>query len=218
MPEFDDAAAFWDDKYAEDRYRFGTDPNAFLAREAWRLRSGGRVLAVADGEGRNGVWLAQQGLEVVSVDISPRGVAKARALAEARGVAPRFEVADVRDYDMGTADFDAVVAIFIQFAPPATRADLFRRMVRALTPGGLLFLQGYRPEQVAYGTGGPPCSEHMYTEDLLRQAFTDLTWHHVAAYDAPVHEGTGHDGMSALIELVAAKPDPPSAEGARFIG
>jgi SAM-dependent methyltransferase len=216
MPAFDDAATFWDAKYAADTYRFGTAPNAFLAREARRLPPGCRVLAVADGEGRNGVWLAQQGHDVLGIDISPRGVAKARALAEARGVAPRFEVADVREHDMGTAAFDAVVAVFIQFAPPETRADLFRRMVRALAPGGLLFLQGYRPEQVAYGTGGPPDPEHMYTEDLLRAAFADLTWHHVAAYDAPVHEGTGHAGMSALIELVAAKPAAGSPEGGRM--
>ncbi|SDG22810.1 Methyltransferase domain-containing protein [Limimonas halophila] len=206
MPEFDDAASFWDAKYADERYHFGTEPNAFLAREAWRLLSGARVLAVADGEGRNGVWLAERGMDVVSVDVSPRATAKARALAGARGVSPEIHNAAVETFDMGEAAFDAVVAIFIQFAPPGTREDLFRRMVRALKPGGLLFLHGYRPEQVDYGTGGPPYPEHMYTEALLREQFAGLEWLHFAAYDAEVREGPGHAGLSALIELVARKP------------
>jgi SAM-dependent methyltransferase len=206
MPEFDDPASFWDAKYAGESYFFGTAPNAFLAREAWRLSPGRRALMVADGEGRNGVWLAERGLQVVSVDVSPRAVAKARALAAERGVAPEMHTGDLHSFDMGEAAFDAVVAIFIQFAPPGTREELFQRMRRALKPGGLLFLQGYRPEQVDYGTGGPPYPEHMYTEALLQEQFAGLTWLHFDSYDAPVHEGRGHDGLSALIELVAQAP------------
>ena len=206
MPQFDDAASFWDGRYAEESYLFGTEPNAFLAREGWRLQPGWHALAVADGEGRNGVWLAEQGLGVTSIDISRRGTEKAHALAEARGVTLDIRNVEVTAFDMGEAAFDAVVAIFIQFAPPGTREALFARMIRALKPGGLLFLQGYRPEQVDYGTGGPPQREHMYTMDLLETHFADLEWLHGASYDAPVHEGKGHDGTSALIELVARKP------------
>ena len=202
----DDAASFWDSKFAGDDYRFGTAPNAFLAAQWDRLKPGWRALAVADGEGRNGVWLAEQGLEVTSVDISPRGIAKARALAAERGVAPTIVEADVAEYDMGEAAWDVVAAIFIQFAPPEMRADLFRRMKRALKPGGLLILQGYRPEQVDLGTGGPPDPAHMYTADLLRQAFGDLEILHLAEHDDTIREGTGHDGLSALIDLVARKP------------
>jgi SAM-dependent methyltransferase len=206
MPQFDDAASFWDGRYAEESYLFGTAPNAFLQREGWRLQPGWRALAVADGEGRNGVWLAEQGLQVTSIDISPRGTQKARALADARGVAPDIRTVDLTEFDMDEAAYDAVIAIFIQFAPPGTREQLFARMIRALRPGGLLFLQGYRPEQVDYGTGGPPHREHMYTMDLLEAQFAQLEWLHSASYDAPMHEGRGHDGMSALIELVARKP------------
>jgi SAM-dependent methyltransferase len=206
MPQFDDAASFWDSRYAEETYLFGTEPNAFLAREGWRLQPGRHALAVADGEGRNGVWMAERGLAVTSIDVSPRGTQKARALAEARGVKLDIRTIDVTAFDMGEAAFDAVVAIFIQFAPPGTREELFARMTRALKPGGLLYLQGYRPEQVDYGTGGPPYREHMYTMDLLQAQFGHLEWLHSASYDAPVHEGRGHDGMSALIELVARKP------------
>ena len=207
MPQFDDPAGFWDSRYAEDTYLFGTEPNAFLAREGWRLKPGWHVLAVADGEGRNGVWMAEQGLHVTSIDVSPRASEKARALAAARRVAPDIRTGDVAAFQMGEAVYDAVVAIFIQFAAPGTREVLFNRMARALKPGGLLLLQGYRPEQVAYGTGGPPYREHMYTMELLETQFAGLDWLHSASYDAPVREGRGHDGMSALIELVARKPD-----------
>lgn len=206
MPQFDDAASFWDGRYAEETYLFGTEPNAFLAREGWRLQPGWHALAVADGEGRNGVWMAERGLSVTSIDVSPRGTQKARALAEARRVQIDIRTIDVTAFDMGEAAFDAVVAIFIQFAPPGTREELFARMTRALKPGGLLFLQGYRPEQVDYATGGPPYRAHMYTMELLHDQFGQLEWLHSAGYDAPMHEGRGHDGMSALIELVARKP------------
>ena len=100
-----------------------------------------------------------------------------------------------------------VVAIFIQFAPPAERATIFAGMKRTLKPGGLLLLHGYRPEQVDYGTGGPPQREHMYTEALLREAFGDIEIVRLAAYDRVIEEGTGHAGMSALIDLVAKKPN-----------
>lgn len=206
MPEFDDAASFWDAKYADDGYLFGTEPNTFLVREGWRLQPGWRVLAVADGEGRNGVWMAERGLDVISVDVSSRAVEKARGLAAERGVRLALHNEDVRSFDMGERAFDAVVAIFIQFAPPGTREAFFQRMRRALKPGGLLFLQGYRPEQVDYGTGGPPYRDHMYTDTLLREQFAGMAIQHLASYDAPIHEGRGHDGMSALIEMVAQAP------------
>jgi SAM-dependent methyltransferase len=206
MPSFDDAASFWDGRYADDAYLFGTEPNAFLAREAWRLAPGWHALAVADGEGRNGVWLAERGLSVTSFDISSRAVEKARALAAQRGVTLDQRVAGIDDFDFAPGAYDAVVAIFIQFAPPGTREHLFQRMAEALKPGGLLLLQGYRPEQVDYATGGPPYRAHMYTRDLLAEQFAGLEWLHTASYDAPIQEGTGHDGLSALIELVARKP------------
>jgi SAM-dependent methyltransferase len=208
LPAYDDAARFWDAKYADADYHFGTEPNAFLARQAARLPEAGQALAVADGEGRNGVWLAGRGLQVDAVDLSPRAVEKARALAVTRGVEERYHptCADLAGWDLGTSAYDVVVAVFIQFAPPALRTRLFERMKQALVPGGLLLLEGYRPEQVDYGTGGPPHREHMYDTDLLRDAFGDLEILELTAYDAVVREGRGHDGLSALIDLVARKP------------
>lgn len=198
--------SLWDQRYAAESYVFGSEPNAFLRRQAPRLLPGQTVLAVADGEGRNGVWLAEQGLTVVSLDSSPVGQDKARRLAEKRGVCLRFELADLSTWTFPEAAFDIVVGIFIQFAGPELRMRLFDGMKRALKPGGLLLVEGYRPEQLAYRTGGPPIAENLYTENMLREAFCDMEILELAVYDAVIEEGTGHKGMSALIDLVARKP------------
>lgn len=197
---------FWDARYAADGYLFGEAPNAFLAAQATRLHRGLTALAIADGDGRNGVWLAEQGLSVTTTDISPTAVDKARALADRRGVALDARVADLATWAWLEAAFDVVVAIFVQFAPPAARDLMFRRMVTALKPGGLLLLQGYRPEQLAYGTGGPGQIENLYTEALLRTAFADLELLHLVSHDSELDEGPAHRGPSALIDLVARRP------------
>ncbi|WP_339914517.1 class I SAM-dependent methyltransferase [uncultured Brevundimonas sp.] len=199
----DTAREFWDGRYAGEAYHFGETPNVFLERQADRLRPGARVLVVADGEGRNGVWLAGRGLDVVTTDLSPRAVEKARALAARRDVTLETLTVDLDAWDWPVATFDVVVAIFIQFAPPAQRDRLFARMKAALKPGGLLLLEGYRPEQLTYGTGGPAETDNFYTEDLLREAFADCDVISLEAYDAEIHEGPGHAGRSALIDLVA---------------
>lgn len=196
----------WDDRYAIDGYLFGEAPNAFLASQVHRLKPGWRALAVADGEGRNGVWLAEQGLLVESIDGSAVAQAKALRLADARGVAMDLTLADLSAWEWPERQFDLVVAIFIQFAPPTLRTELFAGMVRALKPEGLLMLQGYRPEQLQYGTGGPSSAENLYTEAMLRHAFGSLELLALRAHDDVIHEGTGHNGMSALIDLVATKP------------
>ena len=198
-----DVQNFWDKRYAQENYVFGTEPNAFLARQAKLLKPGWRAVVVADGEGRNGVWLAEQGLSVQSVDSSSVAQSKARALAEARGVSLELTLTDLDTWAWPTRAFDLVVAIFIQFAAPPLRTRLFEKMQLALKPGGLLLLEGYRPEQIAYGTGGPSTAENLYIEPMLREAFGALQIEELRAYDAVLHEGTGHDGMSALIDLVA---------------
>lgn len=199
--------AFWDARYDRPDYLFGDRPNRFLAGQADRLRAGMKALAVADGEGRNGVWLAERGLEVTTTDISPVAVHKARRLAEARGVRLDAQVADLEHWTWPTDAFDVVVAIFIQFAPPDLRARLFERIKTALRPGGLLLMQGYRPEQLQYGTGGPSQVENLYTETLLREAFADFDILALDSHDSVVSEGAGHEGVSALIDLVA-RPRP----------
>lgn len=196
----------WDARFAGDSYLFGKAPNAFLAAQAPRLERGWSVLAVADGEGRNGVWLAQQGLDVLSIDSSSVAQEKARRLAQSRGVDLRLELADLEVWPFPKARFDVVVAIFIQFAGPDLRQRLFEAMKSALKPGGLLLLEGYRPEQLAYRTGGPPITENLYTQTMLSESFADMEILDLAVYDAVIEEGVGHKGMSALIDLVARKP------------
>jgi 2-polyprenyl-3-methyl-5-hydroxy-6-metoxy-1,4-benzoquinol methylase len=196
----------WNGRFAAPEYIFGTAPNAFLASNAHRLRPGLRALCVADGEGRNSVWLAERGLQVSAFDISPVGVEKARRLAAERGVRVRYDVASVYDWSWPQAAFDVVATIFVQFADPAMRSFMFERIVHALAPGGWLFLIGYTPKQHQYKTGGPKHVENLYTEPMLREAFAALEIVQLREYDAELAEGSQHCGRSALIDLVARKP------------
>lgn len=202
---FFQSAATWDARYSEPGYAFGTAPNAFLAEQASRMQAGKSALAVADGEGRNSVWLARQGLNVDAFDISPVGVDKARSLAGQAGVDVRYHVASCDSWRWQAEAYDYVVAIFVQFADPAMRARLFANMAAALRPGGLLILQGYTPRQLEYRTGGPGVLEHLYTEDLLKTAFAGLRMLDLRSYDAELNEGSRHSGKSALIGMVARK-------------
>lgn len=200
------AQDFWDNRFSGPDYLFGTEPNAFLQSQGFRLPAKGRALAVADGEGRNGVWLARQGLQVHAIDFSSVALEKARRLAASQGVTLETEQADLSQWVWPEAAYDVVAAIFIQFANPELRARIFAGIRRALKPGGLLLLQGYRPEQLNYRTGGPSQVENLYTRGLLEQAFGDWEVLHLVSHDSVIHEGSGHDGMSALIDLVARKP------------
>lgn len=196
----------WDARFSSDEYIFGTEPNVWLAQHADLLKPDMRVLAVADGEGRNSVWMAKQGLQVDAFDISPVGIEKAKKLAQQASVEVNFSIHGVEDYPWTTGTYDAVVAIFIQFADPDTRSTLFKRMKSALKPDGVILLQGYTPKQLEYKTGGPPNLSHLYTEDLLREAFGDLDISELFSYEQVLTEGSQHHGQSALIGMVARKP------------
>lgn len=197
---------FWDERYATDDYIFGTAPNVFLASQAERIRPGMHALAIADGEGRNGVWLAEQGVQVHAVDVSPVALKKAHKLAIERSVSLNFEQLDVLEWNWPEAAYDLIVAIFIQFAPPPERERVMAGIRRALKPGGLLILQGYTPKQVEFATGGPPSAANMYTAELLRHWFGDWEFVHLHEHESFISEGSHHHGMSALIDLVATKP------------
>lgn len=202
---FTNPAQTWDKRFAGPDYLFGTEPNVWLAKHVHLLKPGTRALAVADGEGRNSVWLAQQGLHVDAFDISPLGVTKAEKLAQQQQVKVSYRVCGVEDWDWQPQAYDVVAAIFIQFADPDTRATLFAQMLDTLKPGGLLLLQGYTPKQLDYKTGGPPLLSHLYTDDLLRQAFADADILDLESYEDVLNEGTHHCGQSALVGMVARK-------------
>jgi SAM-dependent methyltransferase len=161
---------------------------------------------VADGEGRNSVWLASQGLVVDAFDVASVGVAKARKLAAEKGVSVNYSVSDCDAYPWPLQAFDGVAAIFVQFADPAMRARLFANIRRSLKPGGILVLQGYTPKQLDYKTGGPPQLSHLYTEAMLREAFdADFELIILREYEAELTEGDSHSGRSALIGMIARR-------------
>ncbi len=196
----------WNERYSKPGYLFGTEPAQFLREHDVWLKPGARALAVADGEGRNSVYMAGKGLDVVAMDASHIAVEKARALALAHKASVDFNVADIAKWDWDATPFDLVVAIFIQFVGPEQRDRIFQDMKRAVKPGGVVMLHGYTPEQVELGTGGPPRAENMYTEEMLQQAFADFEILELRAYRRHVDEGEGHSGDSALIDLVARRP------------
>lgn len=203
-----DHEGFWSARYKDvgDNYLFGTAVNRFLAAHADLFRADAAVLSVADGEGRNSVWLATEGLQVTATEISPVALEKARKLAAGQHVTIDFVLTDAVNWDYPANAFDYVVGIFIQFASPQERALMFNGMKRALKPGGYLLLQGYTPQQLEYRTGGPSAVENLYTEEMLREAFAELEIIELREYEDVLDEGAGHRGRSALIGLVARKP------------
>ncbi|WP_462321992.1 SAM-dependent methyltransferase [Halochromatium sp.] len=196
----------WDQRFDRDDYLYGTEPSQFLVAQSDLLQPGLRALTVADGEGRNAVYMAERGLKVTAMDSSQVALDKAHKLASARSVQVDFQHADLQHWPWSPEAYDLVAAIFIQFAEPALRADIFAGMQQTLAPGGWLLLHGFTPDQLNYGTGGPPCAELLYTPELLRDAFTGLEILRLEAYELELQEGDGHAGHSALIDLVARKP------------
>jgi SAM-dependent methyltransferase len=195
----------WEGRYRAPDYIFGKEPNYFLASCKTLLPPRAKALAVADGEGRNGVWLAEQGLAVLSIDFSPTAQLKAKALAAERGVTVVFVQADVHIWDYPEAEFDVVVEIFTQFSAPSDRARKWAGMQKALKPGGLLIIQGYTPKQLEYGTGGPKEVENLYTRAMLENAFREFRHMTIVEEEVEIYEGTSHGGMSAVINLTARK-------------
>ena len=199
-----DPAPFWDARYADDAYFYGTEPNAWLASHAGSLRPGMAALAIADGEGRNGVWLAQQGLDVTAVDASARGLAKAAALAEQRGVRLELIQANLKTWDWPRDRFDVAVSIFAHF-PPGLRTAVHRNMLASLRPGGLVLLEAYSPYQRIYQTGGPQDLDLLYTAYRLQQDFAAAEILLLEETLTDLSEGSGHHGKSAVTRLVARR-------------
>ena len=207
-----DQNSIWSKRYSDagKDYLFGTEPNRFLARHEALLQNGGSALSIADGEGRNSVWLAGLGLKVTGVEISAVAIEKARHLAAARKAEVEFIQADMLATSFPPTDlqgaFDWVIGIFIQFVGPQGRDRQFEVMKRLTRPGGHILLLGYTPKQLEYGTGGPSAIENLYTEDMLRAAFANWDIEELVEYEDTIAEGTGHVGRSALIGMVARKP------------
>ena len=205
MATFSNPRQTWNERYAEADYLFGEAPNEFVRTAARYLAAGQSVLCVADGEGRNSVWLAERGLIVTAFDFASNAVEKARRLARKRNVRVEHYVDDLQTWKFAPESFDVLVAIFIQFLAPEERSSAFARMQSTVRPGGLFLLEGYRPEQLEYRTGGPGAIENLYTRGWVESTFREWEIVELREYDAVLHEGTRHTGMSALIDLVARR-------------
>ena len=195
----------WDERYAGDEFFYGSAPNDFLAAEAHRCVPGGRVLCLAEGEGRNAVYLAQQGFAVTGVDGSAVGLEKAHQLARNNNVEIATEVADLADYDLGEGTWDGIVSIWAH-VPPELRSDLHARVVRALKPGGVFILEAYHPRQLEFKTGGPPVADLMMTVEQLTDELKGLDLVVAQEIDRDVHEGRGHHGPSAVTQIIGVRP------------
>ncbi|MBD3670210.1 MAG: class I SAM-dependent methyltransferase [Gammaproteobacteria bacterium] len=196
---------FWEERYSEQDFAYGTRPNDFLASCKELIPSPCRALAIADGEGRNGVWLAQQGCDVTTVDYSQAGVEKAKALAGEQGVSINAVCADLAEWEWPENTFDLVVSIFAHF-PPDLRRQVHRNILKTLKPGGTLILEAYHPSQLEYKTGGPPVAEMMYSVETLKADFDGAEIVKLEDRVAEVNEGKYHFGQGAVTRLILRKP------------
>jgi len=204
---FADATQFWNERFDKEEFIFGKEPNEYLVEKANQyLKTGDKVLCIADGEGRNGVWLAKQGMQVVGFDASDIALAKAKQFAKDHQVEVEYVFSDTDSFIWHANIYDAVIGIFIQFADPAMRKRIFQKTYETLKPGSLFILQGYTPKQLEYKTGGPSLIEHLYTEELIRDLAQDFNTLELHSYEKALSEGPRHTGMSAILGLVAQKP------------
>jgi len=194
----------WDQRYSDEEYVYGKNPNDFLANSANKIPKG-KVLCIAEGEGRNAVFLAEQGYTVVAVDSSSVGLSKARILADERGVNIETVVCDLADFNIEPDSWDGVVSIFAH-VPPEVRKQLHKKIVTGLRTGGVLILEAYRPDQLKYKTGGPPSTEYMMTLQGLEQELAGLTFEYGVELDRDVVEGKFHTGKGAVVQIIGKKP------------
>ena len=203
---FSDATKFWNERFDKAEFIFGKQPNEYLVEKATEyLKPNSKVLCIADGEGRNGVWLAKQGMQVTGFDASDIALSKAKQFAKENHVEVEYSFSDTDSFAWQENTYDAVIGIFIQFADPQMRARLFKQTHQALKPDGIFILQGYTPKQLEYKTGGPSLIEHLYTEELIRNLAQEFQILELVSYEKELSEGARHTGMSALLGLVARK-------------
>ncbi|MEN8894045.1 class I SAM-dependent methyltransferase [Planktotalea arctica] len=197
----------WEKRFAQEGYLFGTEPVPFLLKHAALFEAGQSVLSIAEGEGRNGVHLAKRGLEVTGVEFAPSAVAKAQKLAAENGTSPTFIQSDLFEWDWPNEAYDITLGLFFQFVGPAQRDILWRNMLAATKPGGLVMIHGYTPKQLDFGTGGPPFVENMYTAQDFDEIFAGCDILAREEYEAEQRSGSAHVGLSALLDFIARKPD-----------
>jgi SAM-dependent methyltransferase len=194
----------WNERYSEPGYAYGTEPNGFLVSVADRIPRG-NVLCLAEGEGRNAVYLAGLGYEVTAVDTSTVGLKKAEALARDRGVTIDAVLADLEDFPIEPGVWQGIVSIFCHL-PPVIRAALHERCLRGLAPGGVFILEGFTPRQLELGTCGPKSRELLMELEIIRQELPGLRLEIGREIEREVVEGQYHRGIAAVLQVLAVKP------------
>jgi len=195
----------WDERYQGGEFQFGQAPNRYLQSLAPWLRPGMRALALGDGEGRNGAWLAGQGLVTTSLDWSPVGSAKAAALAAARGVPLQTVTADASAWAYPEAGFDLVAWIYLHL-PPEDRAAAAAGALRALAPGGLLALECFTPAQQGRRSGGPKMPELLWSRTIVEDLFGGLEVLELLEGTVALDEGPRHQGHAEVVRALLRKP------------
>ena len=195
----------FDARYAEAGWAYGTEPNDFLRASARHIPPGGRVLCLAEGQGRNAVFLAAAGHTVTAVDRSAPGLARAQGLAAERNVAIETRLVDLAEYDVGLGQWEGIVAIFAHL-PPALRRRVHQSVVAGLRPGGVFILDAYSPAQLQRTTGGPRSPELLMTVAALREELTGLDLLVAQEIDREVIEGKYHTGRASVVQVLARKP------------
>jgi SAM-dependent methyltransferase len=193
----------WDERFSEPGWAYGTEPNEFLVSVADRIPPG-RVLCLAEGEGRNAVFLAGRGHEVCAVDASRVGLAKAQALANQRGVRVETILTDLAEFDIEPGGFTGIVSIFCHL-PPVQRAALHERCLRGLAPDGAFVLEGFTPRQLELGTGGPRSRELLMDLATIRQELPGLRYEVARELERSLDEGRYHRGTAAVVQVLAVK-------------
>lgn len=192
---------FWNEKFANTEYAYGTEPNEFLAASVAKLKPGA-ALSLAEGEGRNAVWLAQQGFTVSSIEQSEKGVAKTLRLALQRGVIVMAERGELETFHIQPNSWDLIVSVYAH-TPQELRRKLHRQVVAGLKPGGVFILEAYTPAQIPNNTGGPKDASLMPTAELLRSELNGLVFDHIAEVERDVVEGSLHTGTAQVVQVVA---------------
>jgi len=195
---------FWDQKYSRDDYFYGEQPNTFVTTQACRLTPGARVLVLGDGEGRNGVWLAEQGFDVTGIDASKIGCEKAQSLAKRRGVQLQVICANLLQWSWPENEFDAVVIVYLHFMPEARR-QVYPQAVQALKPGGLLLVELFHPGQLGYQSGGPKDERMLVTSQTLADELADMRWLLLTEGYVWLDEGPGHQGQAYVSQAVGQR-------------
>lgn len=195
---------FWEERFAGDEYAYGTEPNAFLLNQEKYFKNGGRVLAVADGEGRNGAWLARLGLEVTSVDSSLNGLRKAEKLARSYGKSINTIQANLIDWNWPENEFDFVVSIFLQFSGDF-RPLMHEKMIGVLKPGGIIIMQAFAKEHIHYNSGGPKNLAMLYAKEELKKDFEKMKIIRLEENIVELSEGHFHQGKAAVLNLLASQ-------------